>query len=551
MREEATTPFRKPDLPLFRRLQAIALSVALLWLVVGGWASHYLVERFAASELTRQQSTVQRQANIFAQLAEKELSAADKLAVALSQDTAIINHQRTMNEFADRFADMTFREREAFLENNTTAASANNLVTRLLQDLDLMSLFVLDASGNCIATAYTQINGEAKPVGCLGENYQSREYFNQARTSGAGHQFAVGKRVPLPSLFFSRASYANGAFSGAAVVRLDSPNLLNEPALSTTRTWITDRNGVVISSTTPSDVMQQLGTRLYAPVSKSTLKATYRLDQHRQVPLVNDQHYPKEWDFWQLDSERLFLASAPIGRLDLTVWHSTSVTNFLQLYHRSGILAVTVLALGLLLILIVERVIDAHQRRMTHLRALADAHQSLEQVSNRLLNIAISDNLTQLSSRAYFFQRLEEEIARVHRESEQLVLLQLDIDNFKTINDTHGHPAGDEVIRTMAAICREQTRKADLLGRVGGEEFAIGLIECRINTAQTIAQNICDACSHKNIEYEGKVLRFTCSIGLAELQPNQNAGELVREADKALYLAKKAGKNCVRVSGAS
>ncbi|MDO3386138.1 diguanylate cyclase [Gilvimarinus sp. SDUM040013] len=518
-------------------------------MLVGGWASHLLVERFAASELTRQQNTVKRQANIFAQLAEKELLAADKLAVALSQDTAIINHQRTMNEYASRFADMTFGERKAFLEANPTAASANDLVTRLLQNLDLMSLFVLDASGNCIATAYTQIDGEAQPVGCLGENYQSREYFSQARLNGSGHQFAVGKRVPLPSLFFSYASYANGEFLGAAVVRLDAPNLLSQLPLSTTRTWITDRNGMVISSTTPSDVMQQLGARLYAPVSEAILEATYRLDQHRQVALVEDLHYPEDWDVWQLESERLFIASAPIGQLELTVWHSASIANFLQLYHRSGILALTVLVLGVLLILIVERVIDAHQRRMTHLRALADAHQSLEQVSSRLLNIAISDNLTQLSSRVYFFQRLEEEIARVHRESEQLVLLQLDIDNFKIINDTHGHPAGDEVIRTMAAICREQTRKADLLGRVGGEEFAIGLIECRINTAQTIAQNICDACANKAVEYEGKVLHFTCSIGLAELQPKQNIGELIRQADKALYVAKEAGRNCVRVSG--
>jgi C4-dicarboxylate-specific signal transduction histidine kinase len=287
MREEATTPFRKPDLPLFRRLQVLAIIAALCWVFTGAVIGYHLVGRFTAVELERQQSAVQQQANILARLVYKELRAADKLAVALSQDSAIIEHLQEVNRLPDKFSSMSAVDRKSLLEASISTQSANTLITNLLRDVDMMSLFILDAAGNCVATGYTVVNGENLAVGCLGGNYRTRSYYSQARENGAGHQFAVGRRVPLPSLFFSRATNIDDRFIGAAVVRVDTQELLSELPLSTIKTWITDRNGIVISSSYDSGLKQQLGAELYPKISNEVLEQTYDLPPIKRTPLLS------------------------------------------------------------------------------------------------------------------------------------------------------------------------------------------------------------------------------------------------------------------------
>lgn len=121
----------------------------------------------------------------------------------------------------------------------------------------------------------------------------------------------------------------------------------------------------------------------------------------------------------------------------------------------------------------------------------------------------------------------------------------MDIDNFKDVNDTHGHLIGDEVLKEFADIIRTSVRKIDIVGRWGGEEFMIILPLTDVNGAQILAEKLRAKISE--FKFTG-VGNLTASFGVAETRGELNKIEVVFKADSAMYKAKKSGKNCVRVS---
>ena len=159
-----------------------------------------------------------------------------------------------------------------------------------------------------------------------------------------------------------------------------------------------------------------------------------------------------------------------------------------------------------------------------------------------LMMSAIQDDLTKLYRRNYFLKRLEEETDRGKRYERPFSLMMLDVDNFKRINDTRGHQAGDEVLKNIARIIRSGLRKTDIASRYGGEEFIILLPETNNAQAALAAERL-----RKSVEEEFKG-DITVSIGLATYDKSSAYVDIVREADVALYKAKKEGKNRV-VSG--
>ena len=199
--------------------------------------------------------------------------------------------------------------------------------------------------------------------------------------------------------------------------------------------------------------------------------------------------------------------------------------------------------------MVIERVLDSHQRRLANLATLAEVNRSLEKVSNRLYDIATKDHLTQISSRGYFLQSLKSAVREAQTEGRPMCLIQIDIDYFKCINDTHGHPAGDAAIRQMADLCRQAIHGRDILGRLGGEEFAIGLIDCNVTSATNISEKLRESVAATPLAYEGKTIRFSCSIGIAPLTQDSTPESLLGASDRALYDAKNSGRNCVKVAG--
>jgi len=169
-------------------------------------------------------------------------------------------------------------------------------------------------------------------------------------------------------------------------------------------------------------------------------------------------------------------------------------------------------------------------------------------MEDELRTLASTDPLTGASNRRQFMARLNEEFERCKRYNTSLVLLSLDIDHFKRINDTYGHPAGDDVLKELVALCRSTLRTTDLFGRVGGEEFQAALTQTRIGAGQNTAERLRRRVEQYEVRTHDQIITFTISIGVTALAPEDESIEgLLKRADDALYQAKRSGRNRVMV----
>lgn len=173
--------------------------------------------------------------------------------------------------------------------------------------------------------------------------------------------------------------------------------------------------------------------------------------------------------------------------------------------------------------------------------------QRLEEAQARLEDLAIHDGLTGLLNHRELLQRLESELARAIRYRRPLALLMLDLDEFKEVNDRHGHQAGDTVLKAVADCLRGELRPVDQLARYGGEEFAVILPETSFPGAVVLAHRIHAAVGALHIDVgEGRVVRITISVGVASFPEDaESVTRLLASADRALYAAKMAGRNRV------
>lgn len=158
-----------------------------------------------------------------------------------------------------------------------------------------------------------------------------------------------------------------------------------------------------------------------------------------------------------------------------------------------------------------------------------------------------TDFLTGLYNVRYFDSKLNASIKKAKEYSEKLSFLMIDIDHFKMVNDTFGHIVGDEVLRKLGALISSCARSFDIVSRMGGEEFSVLLLNCNHAQALEIAEKIRYAVENHKIKFpNGKEINVTISIGVATyLETTQYPEHLVRQADKALYNAKRTGRNNV------
>lgn len=179
---------------------------------------------------------------------------------------------------------------------------------------------------------------------------------------------------------------------------------------------------------------------------------------------------------------------------------------------------------------------------------LAAAHSSAEAI--RLTHAATIDSLTGLFNRRAFDLRLRQEIERAKRSSGTLAVLMIDIDDFKDINDTHGHPVGDAVLKAISDVLRSVVRVFDFCARYGGDEFAIVMPNSERATSSAAAERIREriATSYERDAHLAELRRVTVSIGVATMSAGETAEEIVQRADDSLYRAKAAGKNCVQIA---
>ncbi len=168
------------------------------------------------------------------------------------------------------------------------------------------------------------------------------------------------------------------------------------------------------------------------------------------------------------------------------------------------------------------------------------------QYYEEIYRLTIIDGLTQVHNRRYLEDFLDREVTRCKRSGGALTLALFDVDNFKDLNDEHGHLFGDRVLKHIVRKVESTVRREQLLARYGGDEFAVVLTDTEIDGAKVFAEKVRGLVSAEPLETaDGQTVRITLSIGLASFQPDVDSLGLVSQADDALYQAKRAGRDRV------
>jgi len=246
---------------------------------------------------------------------------------------------------------------------------------------------------------------------------------------------------------------------------------------------------------------------------------------------------------------------APIGghsRICPGLWRKTLLLNFAD--SRTDLQVTSLIA---------PSVVDISDLRLSDARALlehgasaplpdSDSHPTefVQSVIDGLCELSSKDPLTGLANRRNFTAVLEREIDGVARSGEPALLLMLDIDHFKSINDTHGHSAGDQVLQAVAKCLARCIRPMDSVARYGGEEFAVVLPNCLVSVGEAVAERIRLTVESLTIPVGLTAsVRATISVGgaYAPAWVRSTAPQWIERADRLLYRAKAQGRNCVRI----
>lgn len=164
-----------------------------------------------------------------------------------------------------------------------------------------------------------------------------------------------------------------------------------------------------------------------------------------------------------------------------------------------------------------------------------------------VFKLMTTDGLTSVYNKRYLLETLDREFEQAKRSKSPLAVLMMDLDKFKSINDTHGHLAGDQVLIEFARRAKETVRATDLLARYGGEEFAVLMADTMLADAHHVAERIRDVVAAEPVVFENKIIPITVSIGLAIYtgESNTDPDDLLQRADEWLYQAKQSGRNRV------
>ncbi len=181
-----------------------------------------------------------------------------------------------------------------------------------------------------------------------------------------------------------------------------------------------------------------------------------------------------------------------------------------------------------------------------HVFALARDVTKTEQLKKHLSELAMTDELTNIFNRRALMQSLDKELSRAKRNKEDLSLLMIDIDFFKKINDQYGHQMGDTILQDFVNKTKELIRTEDIIGRCGGEEFAVLLPNTELNVASGLAERLRKTIEDSLFVHDGFKIQITISIGVATVDSKDMDSQLLlKNADQALYRAKENGRNCI------
>lgn len=412
-------------------------------------------------------------------------------------------------------------------------------------------IYVLDNSGQVVAAS----NWDS-PTSLIGHNYAFRPYFIEAQTKGASKFYGIGVTTLVPGYYISHNIRQDGNVLGVAVVKVNLSNLDKGWDHGGDQFVVTDKNGVVFLSTRP-----EWKYRLSKPFSPAVQDMVSRTRQYGdelkgRLPLHVAEKLSANESLveigtgtgvnWEGDSTGYFMKSV---ELDGSEWTLSTLVPTTGIYARATWVAVITGGSLLLLIQSLLYLYNARARSIERNKAskeLEEKHNLLLQLSEELRIASITDPLTGAFNRRFFLESAAKLVSLARRHEGSLSIVILDVDHFKHINDTHGHPAGDKVLQAITAIIKAQLREHDVLARFGGEEFIIALPHTDIDAAGAVAERLRSAIMAESVSFDATEIGITASIGVATHDSDESTIEgTIRRADAALYKAKNGGRNQV------
>ncbi|WEF32553.1 sensor domain-containing diguanylate cyclase [Pseudoduganella chitinolytica] len=437
----------------------------------------------------------------------------------------------------------------------TRARGANHFLRQLNERTGTSLMYLLDLHGTTIAAS----NWDAADS-LVGRNYAFRPYFTNALRDGEARFFAMGVTSRKPGYYLAYRVKERGTTLGVAVVKID----LHLPDLgdSSAEMLVTDAAGVAFLSSRPdwnyrpiwpvtaAAAAQLHRTRQYEGVLKPPLAPAAGRQLATGGQIVSLRGSDGATSAWLIvrrriaDSEWSANLLIPMARVE-------------DIARVGALTAAAGIALLLMLAVLLAQWRSRARERVRSRRRLERAHRALELqndelrlLSEELRRKAITDCLTGMANRAFFLDSATAMVGIAKRHGTPLSLLLIDADHFKRINDDFGHPAGDAVLRLLAAVLTAQTREGDVAARYGGEEFIVALPHTALRAAGELAERIRARIAAQPAPPGMAGLRITVSIGVAQYRPEEpDIGETICRADAALYAAKHAGRDCVRVDG--
>lgn len=530
--------------PLVIWLSAVVVGVGVSWFV-----ACFVADTIGARDM---QQMVDARRQLAAQVAEgmsNQITADVALLRALPQTLAQIDAIPRAVERVDtrrwNLMDEGSRAEEAL--SHPEVVDVNAFLSATAGNLGLDYLWVVN-QGNYVVLA----NNAGHPDSFLGVQASMQPYMKEAMLGGLGEQFTVGRVTGVPGLFFAAPVYDAGGYLVAAMGTKVSLARLQH-WVSHPTSLVTDPNGLIILSTDASLVGKILpDARLQHMRASDRYNAYRRVDfdtwpyrptaqAHRDVP----RWVPAEVRdalAWREGSAMPSLTVSRNASADLTVVVAEPLPAWGQQLasHARNRTIGFVLFVSVLVTFVL--VAWSLVRERQHHRVTRHLNQRLQRTNSTLANEAHFDHLTGVLTRRRFLALFDTVLARAHNRAEPLVLVLADLDHFKRINDTWGHAVGDMALQRFASLATGVLRSSDLVGRLGGEEFAVVMGRTTLQTATEVAERLRVAVAETDETFPTG-LSMTVSMGMTVCRPGDTALEMLKRADLALYSAKESGRN--------
>jgi diguanylate cyclase (GGDEF)-like protein len=423
------------------------------------------------------------------------------------------------------------------IQKPADVADENLFLDSVARSFGLDLIYIMDAVGLSVAASNFDT-----PSNTVGRNYSDREHFQAAITGVPGRQFAVGRTTRAPGFFFSMPVRQAEKVVGTVGIKIDQARLQHTVRIP--GALISDEYGIVVLSENPKYLLNALPDATVMQLSEQQRMSRYARTGFTPLPLQSARlaHMP---DIMLLDTRPVLLGERALIDAGLTI---TMASDFAALHEASDqrreifslfCIAGTGLVWGLWIAIL-------YILRARHYRcSLENLNIQLSRLNAELHEQATHDFLTNCLNRRAFSALLHSELERVRRYGGSLSLVVLDIDHFKRINDSRGHAIGDVALKFLVDTLNSQLRRADTLGRIGGEEFAILMPSTALGEAVQVIDRMREQQATLAVPGQEPPLLMTFSAGVSEWRPGVSEHALLNAADQAMYAAKEAGRNRV------